>query len=1182
MRFSFKINSFSIEDSNIIKGIGILLIAFHNFFHWTLPNAKENEFDFSINGIHSLTNGIISQPGESINLLFSFWGHFGVQLFIFISGYGLMKAYQNKKVQWGSFISKRINKLWPTFFFALFLFYSLMRLYLGWSLFDIHLLQSYFLRISFLSNFFLGKQFILNGPWWFYSMIVQLYMVFPLLLWSQKKFGNISLVLISVLAYLISILFNPWFVHHDSSLYLFFWANIPVFSLGMILASKKEFTYNHLYSIGAIVLFSLGNYFLEFWYFSHLMFSIFALALIYFILLRNKKKSYFYKTILFYGELSMYFYAIHGFLRSPFIELTNRSNHALITLAWAFAFIAFSTLIALALKWVVNNYLRILHSISNKVNSLNSSIILSNLKAIKSLMQIGTIFILMLIMLRIYEYILLKAHHDLPIIDINIFTNAAFHDFLAGIAFLAIILIPYLILYRISKKAALIITNTFFGLIIISSIMLIQYYDFTLTLLDRVIYVYSFESIMEIVSSADINLVSTLAFIISLSIFVILIIYSPRIKYKRLFVAAFPLIAIGIACIPNVFIPKESSFESEIVYTYSNNKLLYFINDISESSTNVEYRLKDIAKANDSYHKLFPKRRYLNPNYPFLRKKDIGNPLGSFLNKTKSGNSPNIVFIFVESLCPAVSGPNSYNASFTPFLDSLTRRSLFWRNNLSTAERTFGILPSALASLPFGENGFLDLSKNMPQHQSIISILKQNKYSSRFFYGGWTRFNNMDIFMKMNNIDTIINQFDDKDSIPPNENGFSWGYSDGAIFRSTFNTIEDSNNQYISVYLTLSTHSPFKLRNHNYYNRRVIERLDDLEIPKEERSRYFKNKEKLATFVYLDDELRNFFKQYAKRKDFENTIFVITGDHRGIIFSRTSQIDVYHTPLIIYSPMLKAAHEFGGLTSHLDLTPTILNYLEDDYQIDIPKTVSWLGGLIDTSTNYHSQLRMAFMRNNRDIRDYLSNDYYLASENLYKVSDNFNLTKVNDDSIKKRLKNDLANFKIINSFTIEAVSSQAQFNHQTLISEIYNFDQDVSEYYQEDTSHIHSKSGDASMLLSPNQSYGSICPSQEIGKGISRIYIDIDFDVLVSNFGSKAPVLVIDLQKDGKHIEWFGLEFINTLNSENQWSKVRLHKTLFTDKKTSEGSVLKIYIWNKHGTELFYDNLGIDIEVKQQ
>jgi hypothetical protein len=258
-----------------------------------------------------------------------------------------------------------------------------------------------------------------------------------------------------------------------------------------------------------------------------------------------------------------------------------------------------------------------------------------------------------------------------------------------------------------------------------------------------------------------------------------------------------------------------------------------------------------------------------------------------------------------------------------------------------------------------------------------------------------------------------------------------------------------------------------------------------------------------------------------------------------------------------------------------------LNYLEDDYQIENPKDASWLGGLIDTSKNYHSQLRMAFMRNSRDIRDFIANDYYLAGENLYIVSDNLNLNKVNNDSIKESLKKDLNNFKTINLFTIEAVAPQTQYHQKTLLSEDLDFDIEVPEYYSDDTSHIISKSGDVALLMKTDQTYGTICKSIEIGKGVSRINIYINFNLFINKYGSKPPVIVIDLQNDDEHIEWFGIEFMSTLNPEKIWNNINITKTLFIDSKNSNGSILKIYIWNKHGSEIFYDDLGVEVKVKQ-
>ena len=84
-------------QTNVLKGVGILLIVLHNFFHTVNPSSGENEFTFDLqytkNFYHILTDSFI----EVLNIMFSFFGHYRVQIFIFISGYGLAKSYLTKK-----------------------------------------------------------------------------------------------------------------------------------------------------------------------------------------------------------------------------------------------------------------------------------------------------------------------------------------------------------------------------------------------------------------------------------------------------------------------------------------------------------------------------------------------------------------------------------------------------------------------------------------------------------------------------------------------------------------------------------------------------------------------------------------------------------------------------------------------------------------------------------------------------------------------------------------------------------------------------------------------------------------------------------------------------------------------------------------------------------------------------
>ena len=101
---------------------------------------------------------------------------------------------------------------------------------------------------------------------------------------------------------------------------------------------------------------------------------------------------------------------------------------------------------------------------------------------------------------------------------------------------------------------------------------------------------------------------------------------------------------------------------------------------------------------------------------------------------------PNIVFIIVESLGGEFAGNGNQWSGFTPFLDSIIEKSLYWKNGLSLSGRTFGIMPSLLGSLPPGRQGFMSEGPVYPDHLTLISILKDQGYHTSHFSGFDTYF----------------------------------------------------------------------------------------------------------------------------------------------------------------------------------------------------------------------------------------------------------------------------------------------------------------------------------------------------------------------------------------------------------------------------------------------------------
>jgi len=145
------------------------------------------------------------------------------------------------------------------------------------------------------------------------------------------------------------------------------------------------------------------------------------------------------------------------------------------------------------------------------------------------------------------------------------------------------------------------------------------------------------------------------------------------------------------------------------------NKLNFLMSDIIRSKNDEAL----VSEGNFSFQKEFPLE------IPSENNKDVLAPFFNIHNE-----KPNVVFIIMEGLGRDFTDNGEYKG-FTPFLDSLTSKSLYWENFVSNAGRTFGALPSLMGSLPFGEDGFMELNP-MPKHNSLISILKSNGYATNY------------------------------------------------------------------------------------------------------------------------------------------------------------------------------------------------------------------------------------------------------------------------------------------------------------------------------------------------------------------------------------------------------------------------------------------------------------------
>ena len=410
---------------------------------------------------------------------------------------------------------------------------------------------------------------------------------------------------------------------------------------------------------------------------------------------------------------------------------------------------------------------------------------------------------------------------------------------------------------------------------------------------------------------------------------------------------------------------------------------------------------------------------YISQDYPFLHQETTPDLLAPFFNT--GTEAPSIVFILVESLGRAYTGQGAYLGSFTPFLDSLMTKSLYWENCLSTSGRTFSVIPSMLASLPFGDKGFADLADKMPDHLSLVSLLKNRAgYSSSFYYGGDPKFDEMEPFMRRQGANKIVGIRDfgsDYRQLPSDKNGFSWGYGDREIFRKYLSDLKSNEKEKrVDVMLTLAMHNPFLIPDQERYNALFEKRMADIHLTEDQKKYNRQYVPQFASMLYFDDALRYFFHEFSKLKSFEHTIFIITGDHRMPEIPISTQLDRFHVPLVLFSPMLKQGVKFSSMVTHYDVTPSLLAFLKNRLNLTLPSVSAWIGHGLDTNTSFRNLNSYPLKRNTGELTDYISGDHFIAGTTLYRVYPSLDIEPENNPTINDQLQKQFANYKAKNNF----------------------------------------------------------------------------------------------------------------------------------------------------------------------
>lgn len=304
------------KDTAILKGLAISAIVFHNFFHVIGP-VHENEFDFDPARFPVFLQTVV-HPSAAIQSFFAFYGHFGVQIFIFLAAYGLAKSHWDDANSWITFMWSRVKKLYPMFGLVIFFWALLAAMQVGplWVIRDAG--PKLLFMLAGISNILPGLELPPIGPWWFIPFIIQFYAIWPLLRRLTNKFGWQGLVVLSIVCFLITYLANPVLAHSLINLTETTIGRMRVLCLGII-AARYPIRLNVFLAVPAFAIILVGS---EYQAVSHFV-SLSAVILSLWLYTKTRVLLRDVKILEQIGNYSLAIFLVNGIVRVPFVAFAS-------------------------------------------------------------------------------------------------------------------------------------------------------------------------------------------------------------------------------------------------------------------------------------------------------------------------------------------------------------------------------------------------------------------------------------------------------------------------------------------------------------------------------------------------------------------------------------------------------------------------------------------------------------------------------------------------------------------------------------------------------------------------------------------------------------------------------------------------------------------------------------------
>ncbi|WP_022962033.1 LTA synthase family protein [Halopseudomonas pelagia] len=282
----------------------------------------------------------------------------------------------------------------------------------------------------------------------------------------------------------------------------------------------------------------------------------------------------------------------------------------------------------------------------------------------------------------------------------------------------------------------------------------------------------------------------------------------------------------------------------------------------------------------------------------------------------------NVVVILMESFAGHYVGALGSPLNITPEFDRLSREGLLFTRYFSNGTHTHQGMFASMACFPNlpGFEYLMQEPEGGQQFSGLPQLLGSRGFNDLYVYNGDFAWDNQKGFFGNQGMSRFIGR---SDYINPVMSDATWGVSDQDMFDRAAEELGklDPEKPFYALLQTLSNHTPYALPD---------------ALPIAPISGQGVNDEHLTAMRYSDWALGRFFERIRNEPYYQDTLFVILGDHGFGTHLQLTELDLlrFHVPMLLIAPGI--TERFGArndvVGTQVDMVPTIMGRLGGDVQ----------------------------------------------------------------------------------------------------------------------------------------------------------------------------------------------------------------------------------------------------------